>query len=211
MAKLAPSPAPPIDLVPTETRRESTIMPNPAPVPQSGPTINRDQERAQLLANLDQTPPTLRTQPGAPHLTDSARPAQSPNLISSRAPAPSEAITQPQEHPNTSGAVTDQPKRSSLLSAESPPDLNKGEQAEEKHGLLGRILKQLSTLGDRFSISELAAKVTGLMNATIPKLGAWARPTPKHIGRESLNIKPPPESSLRGSGRAPQRPELWRL
>jgi hypothetical protein len=177
-------------------------MPNSAPVPERGPTINRDQERARLLTNLGQAQTTQGAQPRAPQPTNSAQSPQSPELPSAPAQASDEAIAQTHERPTTSGEVNSHSKHSSLQSTQSAPDFKNGEQVEEKQGLLGRVLKQLSALGDRLLISELAAKVTGLMNAAIPKLGAWARPHLKAAGRESLNIKPPPEASPREEWRS---------
>ncbi len=184
MPKLAPSPALPVD---ADSRQQSTVIPSPAPVPERGPEINRNEERTRLSANRATTSPSPNAQQESPQLPDASH---TPQLPGAPVSVPSRAMTPPEERAPTT--VESAPPHTQAL-----PTLHDREQRDQKIGLLERTLKQLSTLGEYLSFSELAAKVVGLMNPHVTKLSGWLGFHAKPLVRESLNIKPPPETSYR--------------
>lgn len=198
MAKLAPSPSLPMDLLPTEKRRESELLPNSTPLPERGPEINRAQERSALLASLNTprtSPEVLGSQPAPAHLP--AGQTKSPEA-QSPSPLPSQSTTGPtpqsQETSLTQTGFFSRLK-DTFLKVTGLDNTQNPESKAETPGFLSRVITQVSRLSEVRSLSDLASWAKGMVYAAAPKLCAWARPTPKVMFPESLNIKSMPTYS----------------
>ena len=199
MVKLAPSLTPPVDLVPAERRRESQVLPEGAPLPQTGPATNRDLERRDVLRKLteQQTIPTTNV-PGSPITSLPSQPTAAPPLE-----VPSSALKPPTEETSLVTGTARAPSgffsqlKDKLLQMTGLGGSTKNsEGAEEGQGLLSRVSNQLSKLSEVRSLSGLLSWGKEMACAVVPGLRSWTRPIARPIPPQTLNIKPPSQEPL---------------
>lgn len=185
MAKLSPAPSHPVDLLPAERRQESQVLPDCTPMPERGPATNRDEERRAVLASLKERRDNSNTQ--APKAT--VAPSEKHEL-------PNELQT-PQENSTAPRVITPQLGLFSQLKEKLSNFFGIGasttapESGDQSLGLVGRVVKQFSKLGEVRSLADLGSWAKGMTSAFAPSLRSWSFSAPKPTTPQSLNIKPP--------------------
>lgn len=189
MAKLAPTPAKPVDMVSAELQQESQVLPQPAPIEARVPTMNLVDERRSILQRLNDTtlsplhaplPHRLTTEP-----TLTEKRASLTTTDTATTPPPRDATstipqtTTPSEVKSPGFFAT---LKSTFLRAvglgepKAKDEPQAGGQEGQKPGLLTRLKEQFSKLGSVTTLSGLMSWGKGLACAIFPSLSVIIKP-----------------------------------
>lgn len=189
MAKLAPTPAKPVDMVSAERQQDSQVLPQTAPIDARLPTMNLVDERRTILQRLNDTTHSPLHTPRPPRITTENTLSEKHGALTptdrAATPPPPDATSSISQ--TTTASEVKAPGffatlKSTLLRAvglgksKAKDEPQAGVREDHKPGLLTRLKEQLSKLGSVTTISGLISWGKGLACAIFPSFTFIIKP-----------------------------------